>query len=230
MPSVVSYDPAFGYEVALIVREGIRRMYTCGESIIYYLSVYNENYTMPAVPAGVEHGVLKGIYKFGDSTMAAPLLGRVQLLGSGALMQQVLVAQRLLKTVGVAADIWSVTSYPELYRDAIAAEEQSRQSEGSPRTAYVSEALAGVEGPFVAVTDYMRSLPESISKWIPGRLISLGTDGFGLSESRPSLRAHFQVDALHIARAAVVAIRQDERITVAQEAQAIAALMANADS
>jgi pyruvate dehydrogenase E1 component len=206
VPSVVSYDPAFGFELALIVTEGIRRMYTEQEAVMYYLTVYNENYPMPPMPEGVENGVLRGLYQFRSSEVKEPPQGRVQLLGSGALMQEVLKAQERLAQMGIAADVWSVTSYNELYRDAIAAEVQTRSDPESPRQAYLSEALAGVEGPFIAVTDYMRSLPESISQWLPGELISLGTDGFGLSDSRPSLREHFKIDATSIVNAAVSSI------------------------
>ncbi len=228
VPSVVSYDPAFAFEVALIVREGIRRMYEEGESIVYYLSLYNENYPMPAMPPGVESAVLKGIYRFNASDLEDPALGRVQLLGSGALMQQVLAAQETLANLGIAADVWSVTSYNELYRDAIAAEERARR-EQSPRNAYVTQVFSDVAGPFVAVTDYMTSLPESISKWIPGQLISLGTDGFGLSESRASLRDHFRVDARHIVAAALDGLLNEGQISKSQHADAIKAAIGDHD-
>ena len=122
-------------------------------------------------------------------------------------MQEVLMAQDKLQQLGVAADVWSVTSYNELYRDAIAAEEATRANPAAPRQSFLTETLAGVEGPFIAVTDYMRSLPESISRWIPGQLVSLGTDGFGLSDSRPSLREHFKVDATSIVDAALDSLR-----------------------
>jgi pyruvate dehydrogenase E1 component len=206
VPSVVAYDPAFGFELALIVREGIRRMYDEGEPLIFYITVYNENYPMPAMPEGVEQGVLKGIYRFRETSLERTEKGRVQLFGSGALMQQVLSAQQQLEAAGVAATVWSVTSYTELYRDGIAAEKHLRDDPSSGRRAYLAEILDGVEGPFVAVSDYMCSLPESVSKWVPGRLVSLGTDGFGLSESRESLRDYFQIDAQHIVDAALGAL------------------------
>ncbi len=217
VPSVVSYDPAFGFELALIIREGIRRMYELQESIVYYVTVYNENYSMPAMPPGVEEGILKGMYLFREGPRGQ---ARVQLLGSGALMHQVLDAQQLLEKAGIAADVWSVTSYTELYREAIEAEEQARLRPDSKSTPYVTQVLQAVEGPFVAVTDYMRSLPESISRWIPGNLVTLGTDGYGLSDSRPRLRKYFRVDAKHIVAAALQALRSDDRITPEQQQQA----------
>ena len=209
VPSVVSYDPAFAFELALIVRDGIRRMYELQQPIVYYLTVYNENYPMPAMPTGVEEGVLKGIYLFKRSGLD-PARSRVQLLGSGSLMGQVLEAQQRLEQAGVAADVWSVTSYVELYRDAMDAERHTQLQPDSPKKAYVTEMLESAGGPFVAVTDYMCSLPEAISKWIPGRLITLGTDGFGLSETRETLREHFHVDAEHIVAAALNALGETE--------------------
>jgi pyruvate dehydrogenase E1 component len=202
VPSVVSYDPCFGFELAIIVREGIRRMYENHEAVTYYITVYNENYSMPAMPSAAADGILKGLYRFNTSSIDAPAKKRVQLFGSGAIMQQVLLAQQQLESQGVAADVWSATSYTELYRDAVQAE-----NDGSG-TAYLTEVLAGVEGPIIAVSDYMSTLPLAISKWLPGgRLTALGTDGFGLSESRESLRQHFGVDAASICEAAMTALR-----------------------
>ena len=205
VPTVVSYDPAFGYELVHIVREGMRRMYEAGEPVIYYATVYNENYPMPPMPTDVEEGILRGIYRY--QTSKINVNGRrVQLLGSGAVMQQVLEAQERLESMGIAADVWSVTSYTELYRDALAAESETRAKDDCSRKPYIASALEGNDGPFVAVTDYMRALPDLVSKWVPGPMASLGTDGFGLSESRPSLRAHFGIDAASITRAAMHAL------------------------
>lgn len=205
VPSVVSYDPAFGYELVHIVREGIRRMYEAGEPVIYYMTVYNENYSMPPMPTDVEQGILRGIYRFSTSKIKVNRR-RVQLLGSGAVMQQVLEAQKRLESMDIAADVWSVTSYTELYRDALAAESETRAKDDCSRKPYITSALEGNDGPFVAVTDYMRALPDLVSKWVPGPMVSLGTDGFGLSESRPSLRAHFGIDAANITHAALRAL------------------------
>ncbi len=202
VPSVVSYDPCFGFELAIIVREGIRRMYENHEAVTYYITVYNENHSMPAMPSAAADGILKGLYRFKTSSIDAPAKQRVQLFGSGAIMQQVLLAQQQLESRGVAADVWSATSYTELYRDAL----QSENDDAG--TAYLTEVLAGVEGPIIAVSDYMSTLPLAISKWLPGgSLTALGTDGFGLSESRASLRQHFGVDAASICEAAVTALR-----------------------
>jgi pyruvate dehydrogenase E1 component len=209
VPAVVSYDPAFAFELALIVRDGIRRMYELEQPIMYYLTVYNENLPMPAMPEGVEEGVLKGLYRFRSSALENPR-ARVQLLGSGSLMGEVLKAQERLADAGIAADVWSVTSYVELYREAREADRQSQLEPASPTKAYVTAMLEDAGGPFIAVTDYMCSLPESISKWVPGRLVTLGTDGFGLSETRESLREHFRVDASHIVTAALNALGDTE--------------------
>lgn len=204
VPSVVSYDPSFAFEVAVIVKEGLRRMCLEQEPIVYYLTAYNENYPMPSMPNGAGEGAIRGIYRFSEKRLLEDS-PRVQLFGSGALMQQVLRAQAQLQDFGVAADVWSVTSYTELYRDAVNAEMAAGRSPLA-RKPYLCEVLEGVPGPFIAVSDYMQILPESISKWIPGRLISLGTDGFGLSESRPDLRRHFGVDSDHIVAVALEAL------------------------
>lgn len=203
VPSVISYDPCFGYELAVIVREGIRRMYQNHEPVTFYLTVYNENYSMPAMPESAEAGILKGLYRYSVSELSVAADRRVQLFGSGALMQQVLQAQQELNDAGIAADVWSVTSYTELYRDALRAESDGV---GTP---YLEEALEGVEGPIIAVSDYMSTLPLAISKWLPGPLTALGTDGFGLSESRASLREHFGVDVSSICEAAKKALAKD---------------------
>ena len=193
-----------------------------GEPIIFYITAYNENYAMPAAPSGSEAGALRGIYLFRASPSAAGDL-RVQLFGSGAIMQQVLRAQNVLQQLEVAADVWSLTSYNELYRDAIEAESRAMRGVGARRKPYLAQALEGISGPFVAATDYMRSLPESVSKWVPGTFWSLGTDGFGLSETRASLRDHFQVDARHIARAALNALAEEGRLAPDRLAQLLAA-------
>lgn len=216
VPSVVSYDPAFAYEVILIVREGIRRMYRDGESLIYYITAYNENYAMPDLPDGIGEGVTRGIYKYRESDIAPENGRNVQLFGSGSIMQQVLRAATLLESLGIAADVWSVTSYTELYRDAIDAESTTLTAGQAASRSYLSRVMDDVEGPFVATTDYMRSLPESISKWLPGRLWSLGTDGFGLSESRPSLREYFGVDTQSIVATSLQALVEEQVLTTAE--------------
>ncbi len=199
IPTMRAYDPAFAYEIAVIIQDGIRRMYKDGENVFYYITVMNEAYAMPPMPAGVEDGILKGMYKFRASEMKKPKL-RAQLFGSGAILRETLKAQDILgEKYGVAADVWSVTSYKALYTDGIDAERWNLLHAGeTPRVPYVSQCLAKSEGVLVAATDYLKALPNLISRWTPRRLASLGTDGFGRSESREALRDFFEVDARFI--------------------------------
>jgi pyruvate dehydrogenase E1 component len=196
LPNLVTYDPAFAYELAVIVREGIRRMYEAREDVFYYVTVTNENYDQPAMPAGVEEGILKGMYRFraADAGGSKPL--RAQLLGSGSILNEAVKAQKALaERYGVAADVWSVTSYKELRRDALEAERWNRLHSGEPpRVPYVTRCLQDAPGPVVATSDYVKALPDSISRWIPQGLVSLGTDGFGRSETREKLREFFEID------------------------------------
>ena len=212
-PAVVAYDPAFGYEIGHIMRDGLRRMYGENpEDIFYYLTVYNEPYVQPAEPADLDvEGLLKGIYRASASPALPGMNGkgapRVNLLASGTSMQWALKAQQLLsQDWGVAADVWSVTSWNELRRDAIHCEEYNLlHPGGEQKLPYVQRALADAPGPFVAVSDYMRAVPDLISRWIPGDYTSLGTDGYGMSDTRHALRRHFKVDAESVA---VAALRQ----------------------
>lgn len=197
-PSVLCYDPAFAYEIAIIIQEGIRRMYGEGESIYYYLILANENYTMAPMPKGSKEGILKGMYKFRPATLdKLKVKTKVHLLGSGSILHSALLAQELLADkFGVAADVWSVTSYKELRRDALACERWNRlHPTAKPRRSYLEQVLEKEEGAFLAVSDYMKLWAESIARWVPGGLLPLGTDGYGRSESRPALRRHFEVDA-----------------------------------
>jgi len=204
VPNLRAYDPAFSYELAVIVRDGLERMYAKGEDLFYYLTVMNEFYAQPAMPEGAEEGILKGLYRFRPAPVRAEK-GAVTLLGSGALVNEAVKAQALLaERFGVAAEVWSVTSYKELYRDACEAEREARLHPGRKvRTPYVAEALAGATGPFVAASDYLKVLPAAVAKWVPGSLHLLGTDGFGRSDTREALRDFFEVDARHIALAAL---------------------------
>ncbi len=199
IPTMRAYDPAFAYEIAVIIQDGIRRMYKDGENVFYYITVMNEAYAMPPMPAGAEDGILKGMYKFRASEMKNPKL-RAQLFGSGAILREALKAQELLEQkYGVAADVWSVTSYKALYSDGIDTERWNLLHAGeTPRVPYVTQCLAKSEGVLVAATDYLKALPNLISRWTPRRLASLGTDGFGRSESREALRDFFEVDARFI--------------------------------
>jgi len=200
VPNVVSYDPSYAFELAVIIRDGIRRMYEKQENIFYYLSVGNENYAMPEMPDNVKEGILKGLYKFKASEKKdAPV--KVSLFGSGSIMNQVIEAQKILEEqYNMAADVWSVTSYVELRRDGLTVERYNMLNPiKDPQTPYVTEALSNQGDAFIFASDNMKALPDGIAKWVPGTMASLGTDGFGRSESRESLRDFFEVDARHIA-------------------------------
>jgi pyruvate dehydrogenase E1 component len=206
-PACVAYDPAFGYEVAALMRDGLRRMYgPDAENVFYYLTVYNEALPQPARPdiADLDEKIARGIYRFQGSSL--PVGPRAQLLASGTAVHWALEAQRLLADDWkVAADVWSVTSWNELRRDAVEAEAQNLATPGRPeRVPYITEALAGAPGPVVAVSDWMRAVQDQISPWVEQDWVSLGTDGFGLSDTREALRRHFQVDAPHVVVATLV--------------------------
>ncbi|MCZ6708819.1 MAG: pyruvate dehydrogenase (acetyl-transferring), homodimeric type, partial [Gammaproteobacteria bacterium] len=208
IPNLKSYDPAFAFEIALIVREGIRRMYQEREDVFYYLTLSNQSYPMPAMPAGVEDGVLKGMYCFERNTDAS-----VNLLGSGAIMTEVLKAQALLLELGVVSNIWSVTSYNELSRQALAADRASLLHAGDgDMQPYVTQLLADEGGVFVSASDYQKALGMSISAWVPGPYTVLGTDGFGISEDRHVLRGYFEVSAEWITFAALSSLAQSDRL------------------
>lgn len=213
VPNVIAYDPAFAYEIAVIIQEGLRRMYQEQEDIFYYFTVMNENYAMPTMPEGIKEGILKGMYRFNTSQMKDARL-HAQLLGSGAILNEVLKAQKLLEEkYGVAADVWSVTSYKQLYRDGHSVERWNAWHPGQPpRMPYVTECLAQAKGVFVAASDYVKALPDSISGWVPGPLTSLGTDGFGRSDGRRALRRFFEVDAQAITVATLSALARQKKL------------------
>jgi pyruvate dehydrogenase E1 component len=213
VPNLLAYDPAFAYELAVIVEEGIRRMYIQGESIFYYLTVMNETYPMPAMPEGSREGILKGMYKFKPADNKPSTLS-AQLLGSGAILPEVLKAQTTLQeNYGVAADVWSITSYKELYRDGNACERWNMlHAAEPPRVPYVAQCLADAPGVLVAASDYVKALPNSIAKWCPRPLVALGTDGFGRSEGRRSLRDFFEVDARFVTLATLQALAREKQI------------------
>ncbi len=207
VPTCVSYEPAFAYELAVIIREGIRRMFVSQENVFYYFNVGNENYPMPEMPQGAQEGILKGMYKFRSVSKKNDTL-RAHLLASGAIMNQAIEAQKILEEkYNVATDLWSVTSYNELRREALTVQRWNmlHPTQGA-KTPYVTECLLGQEGVFVAVSDFLKSLPDSIAKWVPGPLVSLGTDGFGRSDTRAALRDFFEVDSRHIVFAALGAL------------------------
>ena len=196
-------------------------MYGKHEDVFYYITLYNENIVHPPMPEGSEEGIVRGLYRF----RTAPIEGqhRVQLLGSGSIMQSVLRAQAILaEKFEVAADVWSVTSYQQLRHNALAADRWNRLNpEESPRTAYVSQVLAGVPGPIIAACDYVKAVPDLIRPWVGRQFVSLGTDGFGLSDTREGLRRHFEVDAESVAIAALYALSQEGEIPAWEVANAI---------
>ncbi len=217
VPNLLAYDPAFAYEIGVIVRSGIERMYENQEDIFYYLTVGNENYDQPPLPendrTAIKEGIVRGIYRFRASEKVKPKL-KVDLLGSGAIMNCVLRAQELLEEdFGVAADVWSVTSYKGLHQDGLeVARWNLLHPSKKPKVAYLTRALSNSSGVYVAASDYVKALPESVSQWIPGRLISLGTDGFGRSETREALRDFFEVDEQHIVLAALAGLFREGKI------------------
>jgi pyruvate dehydrogenase E1 component len=222
VPNVVAYDPAFAYEIAVIIQDGIRRMYIDQESIFYYLTVMNEQYAMPAMPEGARDGILKGLYRFRASSLPKAR-ARAQLLGSGAILTEVVKAQEILEEkYNVGADVWSVTSYGELYRDGHACERWNLLHPGEPeRVPYVTKCLRDAPGVFVAASDYVKALPDSIDKWLPRPMTSLGTDGFGRSESRASLREFFEVDYRYVILATLSALARDGKIDASVVEQAV---------
>ncbi|OEJ51272.1 pyruvate dehydrogenase (acetyl-transferring), homodimeric type [Streptomyces agglomeratus] len=202
-PASLNYDPAFAYEIAVIVKDGLRRMYGPeAENVFYYLTVYNEPKPQPAMPEGVEEGIVKGLYRFKEAANATAETPRIQLLGSGTAIHWALEAQELLAADwGVAADVWSATSWGELRREALECDEALLR--GEERTPYVTRALEGAQGPVLAVSDWMRQVPDQISQWVEQDYSSLGTDGFGLSDTREAARRHFGVDARSVVVAAL---------------------------
>ena len=207
LPNLVTYDPAFAYEIAVIIRDGIRRMYEEQENVYYYLTIMNENYAMPHMPEGAKEGIVKGMYKFKASDKKNLKL-HAQLFGSGTIMNEVLKAQQILENdYKVAADAWSVTSYKELRREALNVERWNLLNPTSKlKESYLQSVLKNEKGVFVASSDYVKALPDSVSKWFPRPLYSLGTDGFGRSEGRAELRDFFEVDAKHIVLATLYAL------------------------
>ncbi len=199
-PAVVAYDPAYAYEIGHIVKDGLRRMYgESPENVIYYLTVYNEPIVQPPEPENVDvEGILRGMYLLNRQEMEGP---RVQVLASGVAVAWALEAQELLAAdFGVAADVWSVTSWNELRRDGLACDEQAfLHPQGEQRTPYVTQRLAEASGPVVAVSDYMRQVPDQIRQWVPADYATLGADGFGLSDTRPATRRHFHIDGPSVA-------------------------------
>jgi pyruvate dehydrogenase E1 component len=229
VPNIMAYDPAYAFELAVILRDGIRRMYgPKPEDIFYYITLYNDNYAMLPMPEGCEEGILRGMYKLRPSAVDAKGAAKAHLFGSGPILPYVLRAQALLaEKFGVAADVWSVTSYKQLRADGLACDRWNlMHPDQKPRRCYVEEVL-GKEGKndvYVAASDYMRSMQEMIARWVPGGLYALGTDGFGRSETRKALRRHFEVDAECVALATLYQMSRKGLIPASKVAEAIKVL------
>lgn len=212
VPSVKAYDPAFEYELAVIVKEGMKRMFVDQEDLIYYITVLNEKYKMPPMPDGVEEGILRGMYKFRKSRKRKG--EKVHLFGSGAILNETLRAAEMMeKDYDVIVDVWSVTSYKELYEDARETDRWNRLNpEKTPRLTYIEQCLEGDEGLCIAAHDYMKAIPMTVCRWFPGVLTVLGTDGFGRSDNRRALRDYFEVDDRHIAYAALHSLHREGKL------------------
>jgi len=223
VPTCLSYDPAYVYELAVVLQDGIRRMYQEGESVFYYITMYNEDYSMPEMVEGSREGILRGIYKFRPAKKGKAAL---QLFGSGPILNETLRAQEILaEQYGVQADVWSVTSYTELRRDALAIDRWNRLHPSEPeRTPYILTTLQGNKGPIIAASDYMKSVPDGLSPWLSTRLVTLGTDGFGRSDNREHLRRHFEINAESIAAATLSKLARDGKFDAAKAQQALVEL------
>ncbi|MEQ1883199.1 MAG: pyruvate dehydrogenase (acetyl-transferring), homodimeric type, partial [Burkholderiales bacterium] len=222
VPNCVAYDPAYGYELTVIIRDGMQRMLKKQEDVFYYVTVMNENYPLPALPKGAEEGILKGMYRIREGK-AKKGSQTVQLLGAGTILREVLAAAELLeKDWAIAADAWSVTSFTELRRDGMGAERWNRlHPDASAKQSWVERCLAGTQGPIIAATDYMRTVPDLIRTWVPRKYVTLGTDGFGRSDSRAALRDFFEVDRHHVTVAALKALADEGKLDKKVVARAI---------
>jgi len=227
-PNCLAYDPAFAYEIAVIIEDGIRRMYVEQESVFYYLTVMNEQYAMPPMPEGARDGIVKGLYRF-RATAKKDSARRAQLFGSGAILPEVIKAQEILESkYDVGADVWSVTSYGELYRDGHACERWNMLHPGdTPRVPYVTACLKDAPGVLVAASDYLKALPDAIDRWLPRPLLALGTDGFGRSENRICLRDFFEVDYRYVVVATLSALAREGKVDTKVVQQAIQAYNIN---
>jgi pyruvate dehydrogenase E1 component len=223
VPTCATYDPAFVYELATIVQDGLRRMYEKGEDLFYYITMYNEDYAMPEMPEGIREGILRGVYRLRPAAQGKAV---AQLFGSGPILNEALRAQQILADkYNVPTDVWSVTSYNELRRDALAVERWNRlHPSQQAKQPYILSALDGAMGPIVAATDFMKVVPDQLAPWLLDRLVSLGTDGFGRSDNREYLRRHFEVSAESIAAAALSRLARDGKFDVKKAEKAFAEL------
>jgi pyruvate dehydrogenase E1 component len=223
VPNVRAYDPAYAYELAAVVRDGIERMYVKGEDVFYYVTIYNENYAQPPKPDGVDEGIIRGIYRLREAPDLGRKAHRARLVGSGSILQQVVAAQDLLaEKFGIAAEIYSAPSFPLLRRDALEAERWNRlHPEAQPRVPYISTVLGPDGGPIVAASDWLKALPDMVARWLPPYYVSLGTDGFGRSDTREALRSLFEIDAPHIAAATLAELARCAALPAAKAAAGI---------
>ena len=221
IPNCVSYDPTYAYELAVIMQDGLRRMIGEQENVFYYITCMNENYVHPPMPSGVKDDILRGMYQLqaGDKGKV-----RVQLMGSGTILREVIgAAELLMQDFDIPSDIWSVTSFNELRREALATERWNQlHPETEPRQSYLELALAHREGPYIAATDYMKIVPDQIQRWMPGTYVTLGTDGYGRSDSREALRRFFEVDRRYIVVTALKALADDGKLEQKVVSDAIA--------
>ena len=213
MPNCVSYDPAYAYELAVIIQDGMRRMYEEGENCFYYITTMNENYLQPDMPEGVEEGIIKGISIKRSKAKASTSLA-VQLLGAGAILREVEAAAEMLeRDYGVAADVWSITSVNELAREGKDCHRWNMlHPTETPRESYLTQQLKQAQGPFIAATDYMKAHTDQLREFIPGRFTVLGTDGFGRSDTRAKLRKHFEVNRDFVVLAALKALADEGQL------------------
>ena len=226
VPNCVAYDAAFAYEIGIIVKEGLRRMYENNEDLFYYLTLYNENYIMPPIPNNSEEGIIKGIYRFKNVTKPV-----VRLIGSGSIMQQVLSADKILSEMGINCEIWSATSFGGLQRDAMECERWNLLNPTKKaKIPYISKIMKNVKMVTIATTDHIKAVPKMIEKWIPGKYITLGTDGFGRSDTRENLRKFFEIDAEHIAAAAISSLLTEGKLSKAKADSYMEKLNINSDA
>ena len=221
IPTIITYDPAFAYELAVIIQDGLRRMYAENENVFYYITLYNENMTMPAMPEGCEQGILKGLYKYKAGPDGKKV--KAQIFGSGPIIRNALAAQEILaEKYGVSADVWSATNYKQLRYDALNAQRWNLlHPDDQPKKSYVETVLEKEAGPFVAVSDFMKIVPEQIAQWVPGGLTVLGTDGFGRSDTRENLRRFFEIDAPMVVLATITSLAKRGLVDKKLPAQAI---------
>jgi pyruvate dehydrogenase E1 component len=228
VPTLLTYDAGFTYELAVIIRDGLKRLYADGEEYFYYLTLYNENYEMPSMPEGAEEGILKGLYRLKPASQ--PMSHKAHIFGSGPLIREALRAQDILTQFDVSADVWSATSYKLLRNDALRTKRWNMlHPTAAPKKSYLETLLQNEQGVFLAVSDYMKMVPDQIAPWVPGGLMTLGTDGFGRSDTRANLRRFFEVDAELIAVAALYALYQKGSLPAQTVEAAIKKLDVNPD-